>query len=277
MVEIFNAISNIAVEIENKIFKNYHDFVAGMHSDSEIHKAVYNFCTDVIESEFEHVRSVKGAIAKDKKMVCTINEKGKYLISYVSIDNVDLLDVNFALGSMFGVYEGKFGAPYLKAAIYVTYGPTFQIVFANSNGIQFFSYENGEFIQNDSFELKEKGKINATGGIAKEWSAEHKALIKSFFDEGYRLRLSDSLSMDVHHILFKRGGIYSSPSTKSFPKGKHEVIFEAFPVAYIIEKAGGEAVDGTRRILDIQYEDLHQQTPLYFGSKNEIEKVRNSF
>ncbi|MBD3794278.1 MAG: fructose-1,6-bisphosphatase [Campylobacterales bacterium] len=274
MIEVFNAITNIAKDIEQNVFVNCDEFVTPDLSDEVRHNKVYAHCAAVIEREFEHVRSIKAAISKDKKQYCTINEAGKYLVSYVAIDNVDLLDVDFALGTIFGIYENEFSADALKAAIYITYGPNFQLVFATkTEGVKYFTHEHGEFVQQDSLHLNEKGKINATGGIAGEWSESHKALIESLFNEGYRLRFSDSLALDTHQILFKKGGLYSSPATASNPDGILEVIFEAFPIAFIIELAGGAAINGTQRILEIETPQLHQKTPIYFGSTTEVGRV----
>jgi len=275
MIEVFNAVSNIAVHIENDVFMNGNDFLNTTKSDKEIHNSIFKHCSNIIEREFEKVRSVKGAIGKDKKHYCEINSNGKYLISYVSIDNIELIDVNFSIGSIFGIYENEFNADNLKAAIYITYGPTFQLVFATKNeGVKFFSYQGDEFLQQESIKLKSSGKINATAGIQSEWSQKHKTLIKSLFENEYRLRFSNSLSLDTHQILFKKGGLYSSPSTKSNPNGILESIFEAFPISFIIELANGEAIDGKNRILDIKIEDIHSKTPIYFGSKEEIERVK---
>jgi fructose-1,6-bisphosphatase I len=277
MIEVFNAISNIAVEIETDVFKNCSDFLVNK-SDEEIHHDVYAHCTAIIEREFEKVRSVKGAIGKDKKQLCLINGNGKYLVSYVSIDNIELLDVDFSLGSIFTIYENEMDANNIKAAIYTTYGPTFQLVFASkSEGVKFFSYKNNEFVQQESFLLGDKGKINSPSGAQSQWSKEHRDLIENFFNEGYRLRFSDSLTLDTHQILFKKGGIYSSPKTATSPNGELELLFEAYPIAFILELVNGEAIDGTQRILDIKAEDLHQKTPIYFGSKYEIEKVKKAF
>jgi len=274
MIEVFNAISNIAVVIEKDVFKNCTDFLTNKR-DEEIHHDVYTHCTVIIEKEFEKVRSIKGAIGKDKKQLCLINESGKYLVSYVSIDTIELLDVDFSLGSIFTIYENEMDAKNIKAAIYITYGPTFQLVFASKNeGVKFFSYKNNEFVQQESFLLENKGKINSPSGLQSRWSKEHKDLIESFFGEGYRLRLSNSLALDMHQILFKKGGIYSSPKTTDFPNGELELLFEAYPIAFIFELVNGEAIDGKRRILDIEASDLHQKTPIYFGSKYEIEKVK---
>jgi len=275
MIEVFNAISNIAVHIEKDVFQSCTNFLNVNKSDEEIHHDVYEHCRTIIEREFEQVKSIKGAMGKNKKELCTINTNGKYLVSYIAIDNSELLDVDFSLGSMFAIYENELNAASLKASIYITYGPTFQVVFASKEeGVKFFSYKNNELVQKESFTLESKGKINSTAGIQSQWSPEHKALIRSFFDDGYRLRFSDSLTLDTHQILFKKGGIYSSPATTSNPNGIVELLFEAYPIAFIMELVNGEAIDGKQRILDIESTDFHQKTPIYFGSKDEIQRVR---
>jgi len=276
MVEIFNTITNIATTIENDVFVDFNNFAEKNNSVKELQTNILTYCSDIISDEFKHDKSIKGLICSDSKELQEVNNKnGKYLISYVSIDNIELIDLNFSLGSIFGVYEQSFEATSLKAVIYITYGPTFQIVFASKDeGVKYFSNEHGEFIQQDSLTLNEKGKINSTAGKASEFTKSHKALLDTFFNDGYRLRFSNSLALDTHQILFKKGGLYSSPATVSNPQGSLNTIFEAFPIAFIIELAGGQAINGEKRILDITSPTLDQKTPIYFGSNVEITKVK---
>lgn len=278
MIAVFNAITNIAEDIEKNVFVDCQSFLESGLTELEMKESVHAYCSEVIQREFKKVKSVHGFIGKYKKEYTTINEAGKYKISYIAIDNLDLLDVNFSLGSIFGIYESQMDAFHLKAAMYITYGPTFQLVYASkTEGVIYFSFENGEFIEQDPLTLEKQGKINSTAGLVSEWSDEHRVLVDSFFNKGYRLRFSDSLSLDTHQILFKKGGLYSSPSTKSFPNGKLETIFEAFPIAYIIEQAGGRAISKKGRILDITSTDINEKTPIYFGSETEVQAVEDSF
>ncbi len=278
MIAVFNAITNIAEDIEKNVFVDCDRFISSGLSDKERNEQARAYCSSVIQREFKRVKSIKSFIGKQHKDERIHNENGRYLVTYVAIDNVDLLDVNFSLGSIFGIYEKRRDAFHLSAAIYITYGPTFQLVFASKyEGVQYFSFEDGEFIQQDELSLLNEGKINTTAGLVSEWSDEHRALVDSFFNKGYRLRFSDSLCLDTHQILFKKGGLYSSPKTPSFPDGKLNTIFEAFPIAYIIEQAGGRAINKKGRILDMTTTDIHEMTDIYFGSKNEIQIVEDSF
>ncbi len=276
MVEVFNSIVNIAVHIEKDVFKKCSDFLDTKQSDEQMHRKVFSHCKMIMEREFDRTQSVKSMVMQETKETREINAGGKYIITCNAIDNMELLDVDFSLGSIFGIYENALEIQSLKAAIYVTYGPTFQMVYASKDesGAKFFAYEHGAFRQQESFTLKDKGKINSTGGDVRTWPLEHKALVEGLFNEGYRLRFSDSLSLDTHQILFKKGGLYSNPATKADPTGRLELYFDAYPIAFIVEYAGGEATDGKVRILDKPAQSLEEKTPLYFGSAYEMQKVK---
>ena len=278
MDSIFNAIVNVAKGIEDKVFNNYADF-SNNRSKNEIDNAIYSFCTNLVQTQFKNVNNIKGTIGQDTKEYVSLNEEGKYIISYVSIDNIDLLDLNFSLGTIIAIYENNLEADNLIASCYITYGPTFQIVLASDKiGVEFFSFDGEKFVDQESFKLENKGKINSTAGDVSSFDNDHKNLMQSFFDEGYRLRFSNSLCLDTHQILFKRGGIYSSPSTATDPNGTLDLLFEAYPISFIIEHAGGIATNGENRIMDIKMEgELSKKTPIYFGSNYEITQVKDIF
>ncbi len=281
MVDIFNAISDIAKVMENKVFSNYDDFIGSEKSIDTVNNDILKFSRDLIENTFSSVKIVKGTIDQDTKVLNTINsdDNAKYIISYVPIDNISLLDLNFSLGTIFGVYENNLETNKMVASCYITYGPTLQLVFATkSKGVQFFSYDGQNFIEEEHFQLDNKGKINSTAGDVATFDNKHKLLMQGLFDEGYRLRFSDSLVLDTHQILFKRGGLYSSPVTKNVENGILNLLFEASPISFIVECAGGYAINGVDRILDLRVEnDLNKKTPIYFGSSYEIDLVKKSF
>jgi fructose-1,6-bisphosphatase I len=84
------------------------------------------------------------------------------------------------------------------------------------------------------------------------------------------VRYVGSLVADFHRNLFG-GGIFAYPSNRKSPQGKLRLLYEASPLAFIVEQAGGAASDGTRRILDIEPDELHQRTPLFIGSKRDVD------
>jgi len=277
MNNVFNAIKNISKIIENKVFTNYDEFV--VENDlNQTNINVQQYCDTLAIQEFKSISSIKAIVTQDDKKMEVLNENGQYIISFIAIDNIDLLDLGFSVGSIFGVYDEKIEGHSLVASCYVTYGPTFQLVYATKDlGVEFYAFDGKEFIDVKPFKLDNKGKINSTHGDVTTFDEKHKKLIQGLFDEGYRLRLSNSLALDMHQILFKRGGLYSSPKTVKDPNGKLDLVFEAYPIAFIVELAGGEAIDGKINISDVKLDgEISKKTPIYFGSKYEIGKVKAS-
>ena len=92
--------------------------------------------------------------------------------------------------------------------------------------------------------------------------------------EGYKLRYSGGFVPDINQVLIKKGGVFTYHALKKSPKGKLRLLFELQPMAYIIEQAGGMATNGREDILSFKVEELHQRSPIYIGSRFEVEKAR---
>jgi fructose-1,6-bisphosphatase I len=128
-----------------------------------------------------------------------------------------------------------------------------------------------EFIQN--IVLKQKGNLKAPGSTQSCWAPHHKQMVDDIFNDGYRLRYSGGMVPDLHQILLKGGGLFSYPGTTDKPKGKLRQLFEVFPFALAYEKAGGGAIDGHKRVLEVETTHIHDTTPCFFGSNEEIKRV----
>ncbi|PAF47769.1 fructose-bisphosphatase [Helicobacter sp. 12S02634-8] len=229
----------------------------------------------LIEKELLDLEFVCG-ICSEEKSEAILRDQGTFLVAYDPLDGSSIIDANLSVGSIFGFYAGAFAADKLIGAAYIIYGPRLEIVFASTTLIR-YTYHRGKWEQAPLSMLQKKGKINAPGGTQKHWSPSHKKLIDSLFDEGYRLRYSGGMVPDLHHILIKGGGLFSYPQTSDSPKGKLRKLFEVFPFAFIYEKAGGAAIDGKRRLLELEIQSLHESTPCFFGSVSEIQKVKESY
>jgi fructose-1,6-bisphosphatase I len=277
MQEIFEAIKKASLDVYEAIKEDDFGF-SGTKNVSEDEQLKLDVKSDLIfEKEFLRIKSIKEIASEEKSEPLLVNENGKYLIGYDPLDGSSLVDVNLSIGSIFGIYENGYSGRNLLAAAYVVYGPRLEVVIASVK-VERFVYKGGEFKFFEELALNSKGKINASGGTQKMWFPYHKKLIESFFQDGYRLRYSGGMVPDLHQVLIKKGGIFSYPGTKDKPKGKLRKIFEVFPFAYIFEKAGGFAIDNTGgRILEQGYSDLHDTTPCFFGSKQEIERVKEYY
>ena len=263
MNEIFNTIKKIAVKIGEEI--KYADLGYTDHAnatgDTQLKLDVRS--DDIITAEFANLACVKALVSEEKEDMLALNESAKFIVAYDPLDGSSLVDVNFSIGSIFGIYENELTPQNLKAAAYVVYGPRLELVLRLGRDGEF------KFIKN--LALAQKGKLNATGATQKGWSETHAKFIRELFLQGYRLRYSGAMVSDLHQILLKGGGLFSYPATSDAPKGKLRALFEVLPFAFIYERAGGATSDGySATLFDMKVEKIHQTTPCFFGSKDEI-------
>lgn len=232
---------------------------------------------NIFKNALINLESIKGICSEEEDdIIYREDSKGFYIVAFDPLDGSSIIDSNFSVGSIFGIYNGMLDAKNLIASIYVVYGPRLEMVVAQSD-VSHYIYNEFEWKFMGNILLNNKGNINASGGTQKYWSTNHKILIESLFIEGYRLRYSGGMVPDLHNILIKGGGLFSYPPTKDAPNGKLRVFFEVLPFAFIFHQAGGEAIDGKNNLLDINFSDIHQTTPCFFGSKYEIDRVRLAY
>ncbi len=278
MQEIYKAIQRSAIRIRYAIENDDTGYSHNQNTTGDIQLKLDIKSDFIIEEEFSNVSSVKELASEEKEHVEVLHKDGKYLIGYDPLDGSSLADVNLSVGSIFGIYEENYSGKNLKAAVYVVYGPRVEMVTADENGVEMFRLDaNHEFHFIQKIYLDEKGKLNSPGGTQKNWTPAHKGLVESFFQDGYRLRYSGGMVPDLHQILLKGGGLFSYPGTSDVPKGKLRMTFEVFPFALVYEKAGGAATDGKSRLLDLIPEHVHDTTPCFFGSKDEIKRVKEVY
>jgi len=276
MNEIYEAIKRSAIRIKEAIINEDTGYSENKNSTGDTQLKLDILSDKIIEEEFANLKEVKELASEEKEKALTLHKDGKYLIGYDPLDGSSLIDVNLSVGSIFGIYKNDYLGKNLKSAVYVVYGPRVELVIADS-GVKLYRLQNGEFNFIKNIKLNEKGKLNAPGGSQKDWFVYHKEMIDSIFKSGYRLRHSGGMVPDLHQILLKGGGLFSYPATTNLPKGKLRMLFEVFPFAFVYEKAGGEAIDGQKRLLELSPSHIHDTTPCFFGSHKEIEIVRKAY
>jgi fructose-1,6-bisphosphatase I len=274
--DIFDAIQKSAKRIKVAIDTKDIGYSQQENSSGETQLELDIRCDMIIEEEFSNVASIHTVASEEKEHEVCLHEDGRYFIAYDPLDGSSLIDVNLSVGSIFGIYDRAFGTDKMVAACYVVYGPRVEMVFAE-NKTKLYLLQNGEFEFVKEIRLNEKGKLMAPGGTQQNWPTYHKAMIDGFFAEGYRLRYSGGMVPDLHQILLKGGGLFSYPATSDKPEGKLRRLFEVFPFAFVYEKAGGVAIDGTKRVLDLGHKHIHDTSPCFFGSKYEVEKVKEVY
>ncbi len=223
--------------------------------------------------------------------------KGGYLLLFDPLDGSSNIDVNISVGTIFSVLrfpegvkepnEGCFLQPGSEqvAAGYALYGPSTLLVLTVGNGVHGFTLdrEMGSFVYTHPFMTvpvdTQEFAINASN--ARFWEPPVQRYVTELQEgktgprgKDFNMRWVASMVADVHRVL-TRGGIFMYPMDEKCRDkgGKLRLMYEANPMAMIIEQAGGAATTGRQRILDVQPEKLHQRVPVILGSANEVERV----
>lgn len=226
------------------------------------------------------------------------NPKGNYLLMFDPLDGSSNIDVNVSIGTIFSVFQKPDNAgdviqtqDFLQtgsrqaAAGYCLYGPQTILVLTTGHGVAMFTLDrdNGTFVlTQDNVQIPQDTKefaINMSN--VRHWAAPVKRYIDECLQgkEGVRgkdfnMRWVASMVADVHRIM-TRGGVYMYPWDKREPEkaGKLRLLYEANPMGWLVEQAGGAAHNGKQRILDIQPQGLHDRVSVILGSKNEVDRI----
>ncbi|PDX47770.1 fructose-bisphosphatase [Helicobacter pylori] len=218
-----------------------------------------------LEETFLSLENIKSVFSEEKETPVT-KENGSYLIAYDPLDGSSVMEANFLVGTIIGVYEKDYKAQNLVASLYVVFGHKMELVVALEEVYRYAFYQN-KFHFIETIVLENKGKIIASGGNQKDFSLGLKKALEGFFAENYRLRYSGSMVADVHHVLVKKGGMFS------YPQKKLRKLFEVFPLALMVEKAKGEAFyfdkGVKKRLLEQSVESYHEKSECYLASPHE--------
>ncbi|MFC2136235.1 class 1 fructose-bisphosphatase [Bacteroidota bacterium] len=272
--------------------------ILGFTGENNIHgeqvKKLDIFAHDTIIKAMNHTGHFCVMASEEEEDIIHIPKRhkiGKYVLMFDPLDGSSNIDVNVSIGTIFSIYkrvssDGKPGTvedciqPGIKqvAAGYVVYGSSTILVYTTGNGVYGFTLDPafGEFLlSHDNMQIPKKGKIYSLNeGNYLHWHQGLKNYIRylqsdNFTEKPYKARYIGSFVADFHRNLIY-GGIFIYPGDKRNPKGKLRLQYECNPMAFIVEAAGGRASDGKQRILELQPSDLHERTPVYIGSKEDV-------
>jgi fructose-1,6-bisphosphatase I len=223
------------------------------------------------------------------------SKRGKYVLMFDPLDGSSNIDANATIGTIFSIHRRVTKGPedgaledclqkgsQQVAAGYFVYGSSTMMVYTTGNGVHGFTLDPslGEFLlSHENIKIPPRGKIYSINeGNMNSWDAGTRRYIDYVKEHNkerghpYSLRYIGSLVADFHRNLLK-GGIFLYPG----PKGKLRLLYEASPLAVVVEQAGGAASTGAERILDIQPTSLHQKVPLIIGSREDVEEYNRFF
>jgi len=216
---------------------------------------------------------------------------GKYCLLFDPLDGSSNIDVNVPVGTIFSVVQkitrGRHGEmedmlqPGRRqvASGYVIYGSSTMLVYTTGQGVHGFTLDPsiGEFLlSHPNIRIPDEGRyLSVNDSYEGQWDEPTKQLMRRYrgLEGGRRplnVRYVGSLVADFHRNLLG-GGVFCYPVNKKNPHGKLRLLYEANPLAFICEQAGGAASDGTQRILDVHPQELHQRIPLFVGSRRDVD------
>ncbi len=218
-------------------------------------------------------------------------EKAKYIIVFDPLDGSSNIDVNVNVGTIFSIFRRPEGTRLEDALLqtglqqvaagYVVYGPSTVFVYTTGTGVYGFTLDPaiGAYVLSfDNMKMPEQGQYysvnEANASTFPETYQRYLSELRngSINDKVYSSRYIGSLVADFHRTLLK-GGVFLYPPTEKQPQGKLRLMYEANPLAWIAEQAGGRAISGHGRILEIQPKSIHERTSLIVGSRVEVDRL----
>ncbi len=234
----------------------------------------------ILKKQLQFSGFVREYASEEQDQIVQIGKgEEKYFVTADPLDGSSLVDTNLAIGTIIGIHNGAMygkGRDTMVAALYITYGPLITMVYSAGKGThEFVLNREGEYVlSQENIRLREKGDIYSLGGLRKDWTPEHLRFVEYLESAGYKLRYSGGFVPDINQVLIKNGGVFTYPALKKSPLGKLRLLFELLPMAFLMEQAEGMATDGKELILDIPVEDIGQRSPIYIGSRLEVEKAK---
>jgi len=252
---------------------------------------------DVFINALKHSKELAVMVSEENEEPIIVEESfaGKYTIAFDPLDGSSNIDCNVSTGTIFGIYKkentGKgtindvlLPGSSLVAAGYCMYGSATELVVTWGKGVHRFTLDPtlGEFVliaQNLKIPDKPKTIYSCNEGNYVLWDEPTKKFVencKNHSPKPYSARYIGSMVSDVHRTLLY-GGIFAYPADSKSKNGKLRLLYEASPMAMIMEQAGGRAITGTERILDIVPTEIHQRVPIFIGCTRDVDMVEKLY
>ncbi|MBM2814723.1 MAG: Fructose-1,6-bisphosphatase class 1 [Ignavibacteria bacterium] len=301
--KIIYELLNTSLMIEAKVRRAGINNILGTTGRINIHgdtvRKIDDYANDIIIKNLSNTGLICAMISEESEELVTLLDKtcrGKYIIAFDPLDGSTNFDVNGTLGTIFSIYKRldthsnatitiedalQPGISQIAAG-YIIYSGSTILVFTTGNGVHSFTYDpqSDEFLlTNDNIRIPERGwYYSCNEANYFKWDARVRKFIDDLKNpptgESCKLRYYATSAADIHRTMLY-GGIYLFPAENDKPNGKLRLFYEANPLAMIIEQAGGRASDGRNRILEITPESIHQRTPLFIGSPENVKDIEN--
>ena len=284
LVSIIEAIAQTAASIPPLIHKNIAQ-LGTVNATGDTQLKIDVVADQLFIEAMQRIPAVMAVASEEREEPLICNPHGSYGVAFDPIDGSKMTRSNSLSGSIAAIYPGgNFlqSGRNIEAALYVLYGPATTLVCRiKGKPTQEYLLSTGMF--HPTFQLHREnltigdGKNYCPGGRRREYLDHHHAeFIEALDTQNYRERFFACGVADTNFILHE-GGIFTYPCTEEKPEGVLRLLFEAAPLAFIMEGAGGRSSDGSQSLLDIVLKDIMQRTPVYLGDKKLIERVEELY
>ena len=253
------------------------------NKDGDTQKALDIKAEEIITQKLQGTEA-EMLLSEETEKPLPINQQGSLIVAVDPLDGSSNISVNVTIGTIFSILpKGEIlqkGRNQLAAGFF-TYGPQTTLILATAKSKArcfILDTKTGDFVEAGEAHISdETNEYAINAAYAKHWFEPITQWMEEALNnksKSYRMRWVGSLVADAWRI-FQRGGIFLYPgdARKGYEQGRLRLIYEANPIAFLTEKAGGVATDGSEAILDITPQDLHQRTPLIFGASSEVKRL----
>jgi len=259
----------------------------------EIQQKLDVFANETIIKAMDHTGRLCAMASEEEAEIINIPDQfrcGNYVLLFDPLDGSSNIDVNVPVGTIFSVMRKITRGPRGEmedmlqpgrrqvAAGYVIYGSSTMLVYTTGQGVHGFTLDPsiGEFLlSHPNIHIPRRGRyLSVNDSYEQYWDENVKALMRRYRgldgkQKAMSVRYVGSLVADFHRNLLG-GGVFAYPANTQSPRGKLRLLYECNPLAFVVKEAGGAAIDGSNEILDVQPTELHQRSPIYFGSAEDI-------
>jgi fructose-1,6-bisphosphatase I len=298
LLAVVNTCSTLSHEVAQGALIGLMGSAGSGNVQGEVQQKLDIIANDQLMDGVKGCQSLAGLASEEMELPVAVQGTGDYLLLFDPLDGSSNIDVNVSIGTIFSILKKQDPSAPLQtsdfllsgrhqvAAGYVVYGPQTTMALTLGDGVVMFTLnkDTGEFLLiKDSVTISPSTKefaINMSN--MRHWADPVRRYVEECLagttgprDKDFNMRWIASMVADVHRVL-SRGGVFMYPWDKRDPKkaGKLRLMYEANPMSFLVEQAGGASINGTQTIMDLQPTDLHERVSVMLGSKEEIDRLK---
>ena len=298
LLAVVNTCSTLSHEVAQGALIGLLGSAGSGNVQGEVQQKLDIIANDQLIDGVKGCKSLAGLASEEMELPVAVQGTGDYLLLFDPLDGSSNIDVNVSIGTIFSILKKQDPSAPLQtsdflltgrhqvAAGYVVYGPQTTMALTLGDGVVMFTLnkETGEFLLiKDAVTISPSTKefaINMSN--MRHWADPVRRYVEECLagttgarDKDFNMRWIASMVADVHRVL-SRGGVFMYPWDKRDPKkaGKLRLMYEANPMSFLIEQAGGASINGTKTIMDLQPTGLHERVSVMLGSKEEIDRLK---